>query len=375
MIKGHGSRNAQVDVALLTPSFAGGGLERVMLNLANGLAGAGVGVEVVALTATGEFRDQVAPEVGVVDLGAPRMARALWPLRRYLRRRAPRNLLTGLEHMNVGGLLANALAGGPTRVFVSTHKAFSTSVREAEFLRARLFSTPSVRLTYPFAQGIIAISEAMADDLAETARLPRERVKVLPNVAVTDEMLARAERPPSHPWLRDKTVPVLLGVGRLHEQKDFPNFLHAVKRVLQVRPVRAVILGEGEDRAALERLRDELGLQDAVDLPGFVNNPYAEMREASAFVLSSRYEGLPTVLIEAMAAGCPVVATHCPTGPDEILEDGKYGPLAPVGDPVALANAILQVLDAPPDRDFLRERAMNYHTDQVVARYRELFEV
>ncbi len=157
-------------------------------------------------------------------------------------------------------------------------------------------------------------------------------------------MLTNAQEPVEHPWFNSQDIPLLLGVGKLEAQKDFPNLIRAFAKVRQVRPARLVILGWGPDRPQLEALVNDLGLEADVDLPGYVQNPYAYMSRASAFILSSAWEGLPTVLIEAMALGIPVVSTDCESGPSEILADGKYGYLTPVGDSEALADAILKVL-------------------------------
>jgi glycosyltransferase involved in cell wall biosynthesis len=155
-------------------------------------------------------------------------------------------------------------------------------------------------------------------------------------------------------------------------QKDFPTLLKAFARVRAVRPARLLILGEGKERTELEVLARELGVASDVALPGFVPNPFPHMMRASVFVLSSAWEGLPGVLIEAMACGCPVVSTDCPSGPAEILDGGVYGPLVPVGDDAALAKAILSVLETPPDPERLRARAALFSTDHAADQYLEL---
>jgi glycosyltransferase involved in cell wall biosynthesis len=133
-----------------------------------------------------------------------------------------------------------------------------------------------------------------------------------------------------------------------------------------------MILGDGEDRPELQTLVQELGLEEAVALPGFVDNPYKFMKRADVFVLSSKWEGLPTVLIEALACGCPVVSTDCPSGPAEILEGGRWGPLVPVGDAGSLAKAILQVLERPLNRELLQKRGLEFTVERAVQQYLEL---
>ncbi len=201
----------------------------------------------------------------------------------------------------------------------------------------------------------------------------RQKVQVIHNPVVTPELLQRAEEPLEHPWFQPKEPPVLLGVGRLTRQKNFPNLIRAFAEVRKRRPVRLLILGEGEERASLEDLVRSFGLEGEVGLPGFVQNPYPYMKRAAAFVLSSDWEGLPTVLIEALALGTPVVATDCPSGPREILQGGRWGRLVPVNNPTALAQALEATL--AEGRTASPEEAYHPYTQaEVVRRYLELLE-
>jgi glycosyltransferase involved in cell wall biosynthesis len=203
------------------------------------------------------------------------------------------------------------------------------------------------RTFYPWASSVVAVSRGAADDLARTSGLPRDRVQVVYNPVITPTMIALAGQTPDHPWFAPGQPPVILGVGRLTRQKDFPTLLRAFAEVRRRRAARLIILGEGEDRSALEALARELGVAGDVALPGFRDNAMAYMARSALFVLSSAWEGLPTVLIEALAAGTRVVSTDCPSGPREILEDGRLGLLVPVGDPAALAEAMIDTLDQP----------------------------
>lgn len=150
--------------------------------------------------------------------------------------------------------------------------------------------------------------------------------------------------------------------------------MRAFAEVTKVRPARLVILGEGPDHERLLGVARSLQIGHLVDFAGFQTNPFAYMARAAAFVLASLYEGLPNVLIQAMACGTPVVSTDCPSGPSEILEDGKWGELVPVGDWRALAAAILRTLDAPIDRHALIARAGVYDGAAGVDRYLQLLD-
>jgi glycosyltransferase involved in cell wall biosynthesis len=198
-------------------------------------------------------------------------------------------------------------------------------------------------------------------------------VVAIANPIVTPELLEKARAPVAHPWLEPGSPPVVLGAGRLTRQKRFDVLLHAFALVTRTRPARLLLLGEGEDRVELEALASSLGLSaDQYSFPGYVENPYAYMSRASLFVLSSDFEGLPSVLIEALATGCPVVSTDCPGGASEILRGGAVAPLVPVDDPPALAAAMLRLLEEPPDREPLRQRGLDYGMATAVDRYLEV---
>jgi glycosyltransferase involved in cell wall biosynthesis len=224
------------------------------------------------------------------------------------------------------------------------------------------------RWLYPQAHRVVAVSHGVATDILHLYQLPTAKVAVIYNPVVTPELIARSWEAVEHPWLAAGEPPIILGVGRLTAQKDFATLIRAFARVRQHDEARLIILGEGEHRPILEQLIGELGLQAWVALPGFVENPYAWMRRAAVFVLSSRWEGLPTVLIEAMACGTPVVATDCPSGPREILEGGKWGKLVPVGDAVGLAEAICQTLKEGSPSD-LSIRASDFSLERAVESY------
>jgi glycosyltransferase involved in cell wall biosynthesis len=194
---------------------------------------------------------------------------------------------------------------------------------------------------------VVAVSRGAADDLARWSGIPRELVEVVYNPVITSNGLAAANQLPDHPWFGPGQPPVILGVGRLTPQKDFPTLIRAFSHVRRQRAARLLILGEGEERPALTALANELGVADDVDLPGFRDNALAYMASSALFVLSSAWEGLPTVLIEALAVGTPVVSTDCPSGPREILQEGRLGPLVPVGDAAALSAAMLKMLQGP----------------------------
>lgn len=331
------------DIAIFLRSLHGGGAERVMLNLARNFADRGMKVDLLLARATGQYMTQVPPEIRLVDLKAQQVLTSLPKLVKYLRQQRPKALLAALHYPCEIALWAKRLAGVPTRVVVSEHNTVSVEAQGTSQLSVRLRPL-AARLFYPWADGIVAVSQGVADDLADVTRLPVEQIQVSYNPTVEPELLVKAKENVDHPWFQPGEPPVILGVGRLHPQKDFPTLIRAFAQVRQVRPARLIILGMGPEEAKLRSLVRELEVDEDVALPGFVDNPYAYMARSAVFVLSSAWEGLGNVLIEAMATGTPVVSTNCKSGPAEILDNGKYGLLTPVGDSEAIAQAILKVL-------------------------------
>jgi glycosyltransferase involved in cell wall biosynthesis len=221
------------------------------------------------------------------------------------------------------------------------------------------------------ADAVVAVSDGVADGLAAATGLPRDRITTIYNPVVSPAMLVKAAEPTPHPWLESGQPPVILGVGRLVPQKDFPTLIRAFARLRSEGPVRLLIVGPGstEAQAELRSLATALGGAEDMELPGSILNPFAYMARAGVFVLSSAWEGFGNVLVEALACGCPVVSTDCPSGPAEILDGGRYGALVPVGDDRAMAEAILAALAHPPERAALTARGAEFSVDRAVERY------
>ncbi len=395
-------------IALLMRDLEGGGIQKNLLRLAESFSHRGHTVDLVVYKAKGPHLAHIPPGVNLVALECIAFKPAarglafgyllaadpsvLWPLlqslrraweispwlkrlpalARYLRRTRPQALLSAGNTLNCTAALARRLANTETRLVVSERNHLSAYIKGRQRRRRWRCLPELIARTYPWANATVAVSNGVADDLALTAGLPRERIITVYNPIVSAKLLERAKMPLNHAWLGSDSPPVILGVGSLNEKKDFPTLLRAFERVREQRAVRLLILGEGEEHVSLTRLAEELGVADDVSLPGFAVNPYAYMARAAVFVLSSIYEGLPTVLIEALACGCPAVSTDCPSGPAEILQSGCYGPLVAVGDDRALAQAILGVLENPPNPEWLRRRAAEFSVERGSERYLEI---
>ena len=337
-------------LAVLSHSLECGGVERITVNMAQHLVSQGNRVDLLLRVATGEFLAEIPAGVRVVELGRSH-AWALFRLVGYLQRERPRSLLTLMYPQNEIGLLARWLAGTRVRTLVSVRSMLSGQQEGVDFRwpLVRRIHAHCVRLLarcfYPWADGIVTVSDGAASDVAHLTGLPRSRITVIRNPVIRPQLFTRAAEPATHPWLTGDGPPVILGVGRLHRIKDFPTLIEAFAVVRVQREARLLILGDGPDRNSLLRLARERGVAADVDLPGVTGNPYPAMRAAAVLVLTSRFDALPGVLIEALALGTPIVATDCPSGPREILRGGRYGELVPVGDAAGVAAAILRVID------------------------------
>jgi glycosyltransferase involved in cell wall biosynthesis len=347
-------------LAVLVASLAQGGIGKMRTHLINRFSELGYRVDLLVGDPESPYMDRLHASVRVIDLGTSNAITGVPALAWYLLREKPETLLAQRIRVNVLALRARNLVRARTRIFVTLNTNISSQLNsmqpDKQEKQLRL-----MRKYYRQNDGIMAVSRGVAEDTAQIIGIPVEEIRVVHNPVVTPDLEVLASIKPDHPWLSGNAdIPVILGVGRLEPQKDFPNLIRAFALVRKVTPCRLMILGEGALRPDLQNLAEELGVSADLAMPGFVKNPYQYMRAAALFVLSSRWEGSPNGLTEALAIGTPVVATNCPNGPNEILQEGKYGPLVPMGDPRALADAVLDTLRHPHDSGFLRSATSQY---------------
>lgn len=355
-------------IALLLPDLRGGGAERVAINLANRWISHGHAVDVVLMSQKGIFLADLNPKVRIIDLQVKRARGVLFPLIRYLRHTRPNSLLACMWPLTVIAVWARALACVQTRLIVAEHTTWS---------RSKLLERPTVgwqvrtsmHYTFPKADGILAVSQGAADDLARFAKLDRQSISFIYNPVAGDEKSLGSIRlfQPESWWLGDHRK--VLAVGTLKAIKDYATLLNAFEKLRHRLDARLLILGEGECRIDLEAQVCALGIVQSVFMPGFVKDPAPYYQHADLHVLSSTGEGFGNVIVEALAAGTPIVSTDCPSGPREILCDGKYGRLVPVGDADALAQAMQAALAESPDREALKARARDFAVDKIADEY------
>lgn len=355
-------------VALLFATSGHSGVDRVVANLVPEFERCKVSFDLLTIANHGPELDALPANVRGIRLPAAHRNTVLPALVQYLRRERPRALLTASHRLNRAALLARMLARIDCRVAIRMGMSLTALGREMGTRRSgRLFR--SMRRWYPRADAVIAPSAGVGEDLQHYAGVAGERVHVIPNPIVTEHFEELRAAPVDDPWFAADGPPVILAAGSLEPRKDFATLLRAFARIRAQRPCRLVVLGEGRERARLEALARELGVADQARFPGYASNPYCYMARAAAFVLCSRREGSGAVLVEALACGTPVVAADCPSGPAEILQGGKIGPLVPVGDHAALARGIEYVLDYPPPSDELRESAAPFNARAAAGRY------
>ena len=347
------------------------GVDRAARHLIPALARRGYRVDLLKVRGHGPELDEIPEGVTLIDLGSRHTFACLPAVSRYLRRSRPVVMLSDKDKVNRVALFARALAQAPTRLVFRSGTTISIDLATRGAVE-RWIQRNSMGRLYPFADQVIVASEGVAEDMTDYTGLARGRIRVVPPPVVPASLFEADPPCPDHPWFGHRDTPLILSAGELCSRKDFATLLRAFARVHAERPCRLMILGKGAARERLLALAAELGVAEHVALPGYVANAYAYMSHADLFAFTSRWEGLGFVLIEALAVGTPVVSTDCPNGPREILEEGRYGPLVPVGDEHALARAMMATLENPLPKPVLQQAARPYEIEASTDAYLEV---
>lgn len=355
-------------IAIFVATSGHSGVDRLIKHLVPAIARRGYVVDVLKVRKHGPHLDRAGNRVNIIDMGTSHVYSSLPAVIQYLKGTGPVAMLADKDRVNRTALLAKALARVETRLILSSGTTISIDLANRGTFE-RCLQRFSMKHFYPSANNIIVTSGGVADDMSAYTGLSRDRINVVPCPVIPETLLLRKPPRPKHSWFLPGAVPVILGAGELCERKDFSTLIKAFAKVRKKRECRLVILGKGRQKERLTNLVHELDIGGDVDFPGFKPDVYSYMAHASLFAFTSRWEGLGFVLIEALAVGTPVVATDCPSGPREILADGRYGPLVPVGDDEAVAEAIMKTLDAPLPPGLLREAALPYEIERSTTAY------
>lgn len=358
-------------IALYIPSMNGGGAERVMLTLANSLVEKGLNVDLVLNNAQGPYIKNISSKVNIVELKTSRAITSLIPLARYLRKDKPDTILSAMSYINIITIFARELSLTKTRVVISEHAHLSASLIQMKKPLLRSMFKVLMSFTYPYADSIVAVSNNVADDLSNKLGIERKKITTIYNPIVSSDLLEKINRPINSPSLISSSEKTIVSVGRLADEKNFPMLIRAFNEVQKKVDSRLFILGDGYAENELKNLVSQLDLVDKVIFTGFIDNPYAFVKIADLFVLTSNHEGFGNVLVESMACGTNVISTDCPGGPNEILEGGKWGRLVPVDDIASLSKAMIDSLTLPShlSSEDLEQRASVFSVDNAVNSY------
>jgi len=368
-----------------------GGGERVMTDLMRGFVEDGYGVDLILMQKKGRYIHDLHPDIRVIDLNTKRMIKTLPLLVKYLRKERPYALFAITKHTHLIAIWAKMLARVPTKIVLRIGIPFSIHFKKGLNLR-ELVVPYLIRVFYPKADRIIAVSAGVADDVAGIIGVSREDISVIHNPKYLAEITSKSKEEVRHPWFLEKKTPIIISMGRLSPQKDFPTLIRAFAKAREQFPARLIIFGSGGERDSLHELIRELGLDKDASIAGFAENPYAYLARSDIFVSSSLWEGMPNVILEAMAVGLPIVATDCNSGPREILapksdireriregvEHANFGILVPAGNTEKLSEAIQILLkDGALRKEYSRkssERIQDFDIKKILGEYKRVIE-
>ena len=355
-------------ITILLPFFLDGGVERAMLNLSKEMISHGIKVDFVLMSVNnGPLKSEIPNKCKIIELGSGNMFFSVIRFIKYIRKEKPDTIISALTPANILAIIGKYISFRKVKVVVEIQVAVEIS-ESTSFFKSKIRPI-FYRIFLPLADKIVSVSRGIKEDLLGFG-IPSSKIIVIYNPIFSNDIELIAEEKVDHKWFNDD-IPIIIGVGRLHKQKNFPLLIESFAKVRKEKNARPVILGEGEERKNLLDLIKEFDIEDCVDLVGFVSNPYSYMKKSKLFVLSSDWEGFGNVLAEALCLGVPVVSTNCKWGPSEILEDGKYGKLVPVGNSDALADSIIYCLDSNSN-NLNSEGGKRFRSDFIFKQYMEI---
>jgi len=344
-------------------SLSGGGAERVMVNLINHLDKKRYDILLLTHENKNVYKKDLHSYIKIINLNKKSRLdffKLILKTMKIMRNYQPDAVLSMLYYSNIIVLLANLFLRRDYKIIISEHNYPRKYLPKSRLSYLKKYL---MKLTYRKANSIVAVSEKIKRVLEEDFNVQSERIKTIYNPLPLEIIRSKSQKEVKDSFYKDKNAQVIISVGRLIEQKRFDRLLRALALVRKKNnSVRLIILGIGELQKELETLASQLKINKWVDFVGFKSNPYAWIAKADIFVLSSDYEGFPMVILEAMACHVPVISTDCPSGPGEIISNGKNGMLVSPANEKALADAMLTLLEDE-----------NLRIEKILPKYEELF--
>jgi glycosyltransferase involved in cell wall biosynthesis len=356
-------------ITFILATLQGGGIQKVTIRLIREYLRMRIPTKLITIDSSGPMHLEIPSECELIELNSRRTRWAFWKLMSLLKQDKPEVIISAQTHLNVLVIIARILTGYPKKLIVVEHITFNDELikRGPLFERIRPFL---IRLFYPLTDRIVAVSPAAVRSIYQYARI-NKKIDMIWNGVDIDEICERSSQPVAHHWVNGNKR-IVIAMGRLTVQKNFSALLNAFAMIEPIENHHLIILGEGPEYEHLQALAKELGIQDYVDFPGFVENPFAFLAQADLFVLSSRWEGFANVVIEALACGISIVATDCPGGPADILDNQPFARIVPVDNPKEMAAAMQILLSMKFDSAVISEYARNFNIQKVAVSYLEL---
>lgn len=362
-------------ISIVSKFSSYGGISKMMVHLANGMVAANADVDLVIAGGKVPFPEMIDPRVQLIDLGIKHVYQAIFPLISYLNKSSP-DVVLATRHRNITiSLIAHHLAKGrkSRKLAIRLSGNLSSAIAGKNAL-GKWMHKFHIRTLYSKADSVIAVSKGVADDFCHLADLPISKVTVVHNPTIPENIHTLSQKFIDHSWFVTRTIPIVIGVGRFTKRKDFATLIKAFALLRQKLSCRLVLVGDGQEKENYLSLAKSLGVLQDIYFPGVTSNPYAYMAKANVLALTSKAaEGSPNVIKEALALGLPVVSTDCPSGPREILDNGKFGELVPMQDHYSLAVALEKTIKSPPPPAFLKSAVEAYTIDSSTQEYMKAF--
>lgn len=364
----------QRKIAFFSYDMRVGGAEKMILTLLPQFIKAGYFIDLVLIKKAGAFLSDIDPRVNIISLKKEHVSQSLIPLIRYFKKSKPDVFISNLTHLNIVTIIAKIFSGTCSKIIITEHNTITANNLENGGKESILVFLS--KFLYPLADKTVVVSEGAAQNLIDAIRINPNKVQNIYNPIDIDHIHLLAKEQINESWLTEKSIPVLIAVGRLEQQKNFSFLMDVFQTLIKKRKARLLILGEGSERQMLEQQMIAYGIENEVKLPGIKTNPYPYISNADILVCTSKYEGFNITLAESLACGTPVISMNCPYGPAEILDNGTYGQLISPGDQDGMVNAIIAAIDHPeslPSKEKLMERAKRFSAEKIFSEYQELF--